>query len=209
MSYEEKRVKVKVYGTLPKSSPLLVPVPGVKDKPRRLHKLAAAALEKMSAATEKDLGIKLELASAWRRHRWKSKQDYEQTVIKKYGSVKEGRKWLAYSSPHETGLAIDIGVGGLWPSRKTAKAQREQPLHKWLVEHAWEYGFHPYKREPWHWEYPVSLEAYKSGEIPEDDEGPPEEEVHFGVGDFEDEYIEDFESFGELEDEHTESSGSE
>lgn len=195
MSYEEKRVRVKTYGTLPRDSKLLVPVPGVGGKARHLHTLAAKALATLSEAVERDLGLELKLASAWRKHKWTSYEQYEKTIIARFGSAKEGRKWLAYSSPHETGLAIDIGVGGLWPTRKTAKEQKEQPLHKWMIAHAHEHGWHPYKVEPWHWEHPLSLEAYQSGVIGESDPGPPEDDVSFGVGELEDEFMEDVEAF--------------
>lgn len=164
MSYEEQRVKVKIYGSLPGRSPLLVRVPSVGDRRCRLHTLAAVALGRMSAAAQADIGVEILVMSGWRARRWKSREQYEDHVTRKYGSVAEGRKWLAYESPHETGLAIDIGSGGLWADRKTRDAQREQPLHRWLVEHAWEHGWHPYKREPWHWEHPLSLDAYRSGE---------------------------------------------
>jgi D-alanyl-D-alanine dipeptidase len=169
MSYEEKRVKVATYGTLPAKSPLLVDIPGTQG-PRKLHKLAAESLKKMTDAIKRDLGIEFKAASAWRPHRWKSKQHYEETLISKYGSVQAGRKWLAYNSPHETGLAIDFGVGGLEPVSKTAAKQRTTPLHKWLVEHAHEYGWHPYKTEPWHWEYPLPKGAFQSGQHPGDDD---------------------------------------
>jgi len=186
MSYQEKRVRVKRYGKMERRSPLLVKVPSVKEnRTMRLHKLAAAGMEAMAEAILSDLGIELKIVSGWRRHRWKSWEHYEETLIKKYGSVKKGRRWLAYASPHETGLAMDIGVGGLWPSSKTAAAQREQPLHEWLVEHAWEYGWHPYKNEPWHWEFPISKEAWKSGE-PDTDEV-----IAFGLEDEYDELDED------------------
>ena len=183
MSYEEKRVRVADYGTIPASSPLLVEIPGTKG-PRKLHRLAAAAFQRMSAAIQRDLGIEVKAASAWRPHRWTSRKHYEDTLVAKYGSVKAGRKWLAYNSPHETGLAVDFGVGGLEPVSRTAAKQRDTPLHKWLVAHAHEYGWHPYKTEPWHWEYPLSLAAFKSGD-PADagvDGGP----VAFG-GDLDDE----------------------
>ncbi len=189
-NYVEQRVRVRVYGPLPSDSPLLVEVPGAKGSRRRLHVLAAAAMTRMAEAIKRDLDLELKIASGWRRHRWKSRKHYESTVTKRYGSVKEGRKWLAYNSPHETGLAMDIGVGGLWPSSKTRQAQRKQPLHQWLVEHAHEYGWHPYKKEPWHWEYPISLEAFKSGELSDDDPGVPEEMVSFGVGDAPEDVIE-------------------
>lgn len=186
MSYQEKRVRVKRFGTLGRKSPLLVAVPSAKEgRVIRLHKLAAAGMQEMAAVVLQDLGIDLKVISGWRRHRWKSWEHYEETLIKKYGSVKRGRKWLAYASPHETGLAMDIGVGGLWPSSKTAAAQREQPLHKWLVANAWEYGWHPYKREPWHWEFPISKHAWKNGEA-DADEG-----YAFGLEDEYEKYDED------------------
>ncbi|WP_181197468.1 D-alanyl-D-alanine carboxypeptidase family protein [Enhygromyxa salina] len=168
MSYEEKRVRVKNYGVLGGKSPLLVDVPGTGGKARRLHVLAAAGLAEITWAVGRNLGIRLQIASGWRRHRWTSREHYETFVTEKYGSVRAGRKWLAYDSPHETGLAIDIGVGGLVPNRKTRDEQRETPLHKWLVDNAHRFGWHPYKAEPWHWEFPISKRAWESGEA--DDE---------------------------------------
>jgi D-alanyl-D-alanine carboxypeptidase len=191
MSYEEQRVRTKVYGSLSGTSPLLVQVPGVRGKSRRLHACAAKAMAALAEAVKRDLDIEIQLASGWRRHKWESKAQYEKVVTERFGSVKEGRKWLAFSSPHETGLAMDIGTGGLWPTKSTRDTQKKTPLHKWLVEHADEYGWHPYKLEPWHWEYPLSLEAYGSGEIGPNDPGPPEDDVSFGIGDEEPDVIED------------------
>lgn len=197
MSYQELRVRAKVYGSLPGKSPLLVAVPGVQGKARRLHKLAAAAMTAMAAAVERDLGVKLELASGWRKHKWVSREQYEKVVIARFGSVAEGRKWLAFDSPHETGLAMDIGTGGLWPTKSTRDQQKQTPLHKWLVEHAHEHGWHPYKLEPWHWELPLSLEAHQSGVIGEDDPGPPD--VSFAIGEEEPDVVEDLEDGGPFE----------
>ncbi len=184
--YVERRVKVRVYGTIAKESPLLVPVPGSSPGPKRLHVLAARAFSAMAVAVQRDLGIELKAASAWRAHRWTSREQYEAVLIAKYKSVKVGKAYLAFDSPHETGLAVDFGVGGLTPSRASINFQRQQPLHRWLVEHASEFGWYPYKTEPWHWEYPLSLEAYRSGVVEADDAGPPEEAVSFGVGGEED-----------------------
>lgn len=190
-TYVERRVSVRVYGTVGANSPLLVQVPGTGG-PKRLHKLAAAALARMSAAAQQDLGLELKLASAWRAHRWESRAQYEAVLVAKFGSIAEGKRWLAFDSPHETGLAIDIGVGGLKPSRASVGFQRGTPLHQWLIAHAWEFGFHPYKTEPWHWEYPVSLAAYRSGVIAADDEGPPSAgALSFGLEDEEEEVLED------------------
>lgn len=181
--YVERRVKVRVYGTIAKDSPLLVPVPGSSPGPKRLHVLAARAFTAMAVVVQRDLGIELKAASAWRAHRWTSREQYEAVLIAKYKSVKVGKAYLAFDSPHETGLAVDFGVGGLTPSRASINFQRQQPLHRWLVEHASEFGWYPYKTEPWHWEFPLSLEAYGSGVVEADDPGPPEEAVSFGVGD--------------------------
>ncbi|NUN15081.1 MAG: D-alanyl-D-alanine carboxypeptidase family protein [Myxococcales bacterium] len=164
MSYEEKRVRVKEIGRLKADSPLLVVIPSaIAGKEMKLHVLAAAALSTMNHAAHADLGFALAAASGFRPHRWKSRADYEQTMVKKYGSVAEGKKWMAYESPHETGLAIDFGVGGLEPKRATVIAQRKTPLHQWLVTNAWRFGWHPYKNEPWHWEYPIPQIAWQSG----------------------------------------------
>lgn len=164
MSYEEKRVRVKEIGRLSSSSPLLVTIPSsTPGREITLHVLAAEAFRTMSAGAIADLGIELAAASGFRPHRWKSRADYEQTMVIKYGSVAEGRKWMAYESPHETGLAVDFGVGGLEPKRATVTAQRKTPLHQWLVLNAWRFGWHPYKNEPWHWEYPIPKAAWHSG----------------------------------------------
>lgn len=195
MSYEELRVHVKAYGTTARDSSLLVAVPGVHGKPRRLHALAAAAFSVMAEAVQRDLGLSLAIASGWRAHRWQSREQYEAVLVKRFGSVREGRKWLAYNSPHETGLAMDIGVGGLWPSRATATAQKKRPLHEWLVEHAYEFGWHPYKVEPWHWEFPLSLDAYESGVIGPNDPGPPN--VSFEPGSEDEEWALEDEDLGE------------
>lgn len=158
----ERRVRVDRLGVLPGSSALLRDVAAVKGR-RRLHRLAAEAFEAMSQAAVADGQVELAVISAWRAHRWESKAQYEATMIKEYGSVSRGRRYKAYSSPHETGLAVDIGVGGLWPDSKTANKQREQPLHQWLVANAYRFGWHPYLPEPWHWEFPLSLRAWTLG----------------------------------------------
>jgi len=164
VSYEEKRVSTKFYGTLPSNSPLLEPVPTtLGHQPQRLHVLAAHALAPMASAVAQDLGIVLLGASGWRPHRWASWADYVAYVTKRYGSLEKGRLYLAFDSPHETGLALDFGCGGLEPRSATIALQKQTPLFKWLVENAWNFGWHPYKQESWHWEYPVSLSNYRSG----------------------------------------------
>jgi hypothetical protein len=176
MSYEEMRTPVAVFGSLPGDSPLLVPIPTTAGHPpQRLHVLAAAAFTPMADAVRTDLGIELLSASGWRPHRWTDRAQYESVLVAKYGSVSQGRKFLAFDSPHETGLACDFGCGGLMPVSGTIAEQERTPLWKWLVDHAWRYGWSPYKVESWHWEHWVDLSSYRAGKIlPErsDDSGP-------------------------------------
>jgi len=164
LAYEEKRVTTAYYGTLPSNSPLLVPVPTAPGhQPQRLHTLAAYAFQPLAIAVKHDLGITLLVASGWRPHRWTSRAQYEMALVKKYGSVAKGRLYLAFDSPHETGLAVDFGCGGLEPRSSTIETQKRTPLFHWLVANADRFGWHPYKMEPWHFEHPLNLHAYQSG----------------------------------------------
>ena len=176
MSYEEMRTPVSVFGSLPGDSSLLVPIPTTAGHPpQRLHVLAAAAFGPLADAVRADLGIELLSASGWRPHRWTSRAQYEQTLIAKYGSVSRGQMFLAFDSPHETGLACDFGCGGLSPVSATIEQQKTTPLWHWLHDNAWRFGWHPYMIEPWHFEHWVPLDAYRSGELTPaaaDDSGP-------------------------------------
>ncbi len=163
------RVRVKDYGTLPRTSPLLVDIPGAGDRPRRLHRLAAEAFTNLAQAVRDDLGLELRAASGWRPHRWQSYEQYKQVVLKRFGSLATGRRILAFASSHETGLVVDLEAGGLGPSFSDRDQQRETPLHRWLVEHAHEHGWTPYAPEPWHWEYPICRRAWETGQF--DDTG--------------------------------------
>lgn len=166
--YVERRVRVSAYRSLPLGDPLLVEVqPG-----KLLHKAAANLLRRMlddaAAAGFKDVKIQ----SAHRRRRWRDRAHYEATLVRRYGSVQKGRRWLAYASPHETGLAVDFGSHGLFPRSKTAEQQKRAPFFAWLKENAYRYGWHPYKAEPWHWECPLPSEVFE-GEALSPFDGPP------------------------------------
>lgn len=171
MSYDEQRVRVSVYGSLSGDSPLLVPVRGLA--PYRLHAAAEERLQALAEAAAVD-GFRVRLASAWRRHRWRGRAHYEATLIRRYKSghmtdaeaLRKGRRYLAYASPHETGLAVDFRNDGLFPRSATVAQQRRTPWHAWLVEHAWRFGWHPYKAEPWHWECPLPVDVYDPRRAP-------------------------------------------
>jgi len=102
------------------------------------------------------------VASGWREHRWRDRAHYEGELRRRYGSVAEGKRWLAFDSPHETGLACDLGSCGLEPRSSTVDAQRATPLHRWLEIAAPALGWVRYELEPWHIELPVPFERWAS-----------------------------------------------
>ncbi|MGA9768126.1 MAG: D-alanyl-D-alanine carboxypeptidase family protein [Blastocatellia bacterium] len=70
-------------------------------------------------------------------------------------SPNSGRAGLAVNSPHFTGRALDIYVGGEPVSTKDENRaiQTQTKAYRWLVKNASRFGFQPYFYEPWHWEY--------------------------------------------------------
>jgi D-alanyl-D-alanine carboxypeptidase len=70
-------------------------------------------------------------------------------------SPNAGTAGLAINSPHFTGRAVDLYVGGdPVDTRDSNRAiQVQTPVYLWLVRNAETFGFRPYFYEPWHWEY--------------------------------------------------------
>jgi D-alanyl-D-alanine carboxypeptidase len=70
-------------------------------------------------------------------------------------SPNSGTSGLAVNSPHFTGRALDLYVGGEpVDARDSNRAlQVQTPSYQWLVRNAERFGFRPYCFEPWHWEY--------------------------------------------------------
>lgn len=66
-----------------------------------------------------------------------------------------GRAGLAVNSPHFTGRALDLYVGGepVSTAEGNRLVQTRTPVYRWLVKNAARFGFRPYFYEPWHWEY--------------------------------------------------------
>ena len=65
------------------------------------------------------------------------------------------RAQIAFKSPHFTGRALDIYVGGEPVTTKdhNRAIQIKTPVYLWLVKNAERFGFYNYFYEPWHWEY--------------------------------------------------------
>ncbi len=89
----------------------------------------------------------LKIISAFRSREYQEKLRRE--------SPNSGRAGLATNSPHFTGRALDIYVGGEPVETKDFNRafQVQTPAYRWLVKNAAKFGFKPYFYEPWHWEY--------------------------------------------------------
>ena len=80
-------------------------------------------------------------------------REYQDELRRK--SPNSGTAGLAVNSPHFTGRALDLYVGGDPVDTKDANRaiQVNTPAYRWLVRNAERFGFRPYFYEPWHWEY--------------------------------------------------------
>ncbi len=105
--------------------------------------LAASPDGNELAAGEKNLKI----ISAFRS------KEYQQQLRRQFPN--SGRAALAVNSPHFSGRALDLYVGGEPVEANDANRalQTQTPVYRWLVKNAARFGFHPYFYEPWHWEY--------------------------------------------------------
>jgi D-alanyl-D-alanine carboxypeptidase len=121
-----------------------------------------AAYKRMiqAAAKDKSLNLKLtatgELAPDEKFLRIVSgfrSREHQEALRKQ--SPNSGSAGLAVNSPHFTGHALDIYVGGEPVTTKDFNrvVQVQTPVYKWLVKNAAKFGFYPYFYEPWHWEY--------------------------------------------------------
>ncbi|HEX8249095.1 MAG TPA: D-alanyl-D-alanine carboxypeptidase family protein [Pyrinomonadaceae bacterium] len=118
------------------------------------------AYKRMVAAAARELKLKTtssgELAAGERFLKIiSSYRSREHQARLRAASPNSGRAGLAVNSPHFTGNALDIYVGGEPVSTFDANRaiQVETPAYKWLVKNASRFGFYPYYYEPWHWEY--------------------------------------------------------
>jgi hypothetical protein len=138
------------------------------DELRQVERETYAAYKRMVAAAANDpsLGLKktkagelateekfLKIVSSFR-----SREHQERL---RQQSPNSGRAGLALNSPHFTGRALDLYVGGEPVETKDANRalQIQTQVYKWLVRNADRFGFRPYYYEPWHWEYVGGLNA--------------------------------------------------
>jgi hypothetical protein len=142
--------------------------PSRPDELRQVERETYAAYKRLVAAAlaDKSLGLKataggelapeekfLKIVSSFRSHA------YQEHLRQQ--SPNSGRAGLAVNSPHSTGRALDLYVGGEPVETKDANRalQIQTPIYQWLVRNADRFGFRPYYYEPWHWEYVGNLNA--------------------------------------------------
>jgi zinc D-Ala-D-Ala carboxypeptidase len=129
---------------------------------RQIESHAYAAYKQMVAAAIADRSLHLahssarELAPSEKYFKIISafrSREYQDRLRRE--SPNAGSAGLAVNSPHFTGRALDLYVGGdPVDSRDSNRAiQVNTPAYKWLVRNAGRFGFRPYFYEPWHWEY--------------------------------------------------------
>lgn len=137
--------------------------PSRAEELRQVERATHAAYKQMIAAAIADpsLNLKhtsagelaptekfLKIVSAFRS------REYQDELRRK--SPNAGSAGLAVNnSPHFTGRALDLYVGGDPVDTKDANRaiQVNTPVYRWLVRNADRFGFRPYFYEPWHWEY--------------------------------------------------------
>lgn len=129
---------------------------------RQVERNTYAAYKRMIAAAVADPTLKLartaagELAPAEKYFKIISAfrtPEYQERLRRE--SPNAGSAGLAVNSPHFTGRALDIYVGGdPVDTRDFNRAlQVNTAAYKWLARNAARFGFRPYFYEPWHWEY--------------------------------------------------------
>jgi LAS superfamily LD-carboxypeptidase LdcB len=136
--------------------------PARPDELRQVERETYAAYKRMVAAAASDPSLNLKVTAAGELapeekffkivSAFRSREHQAALRAQSPGS---GRAGLAVNSPHFTGRALDLYVGGDPVETKDANRalQVQTPAYRWLVRNAERFGFRPYYYEPWHWEY--------------------------------------------------------
>jgi hypothetical protein len=115
---------------------------------------AFAAYQRMMEAAAIDLSLPTGSSEKWLKIISAYRPPAYQAQLRRR-NPRAGRAGLAINSPHFTGRAMDLYVGGEPVSTKddNRAIQVRTEVYQWLVKNAERFGFHPYFYEPWHWEY--------------------------------------------------------
>ena len=164
-TWQSRRLKERGYPS--PEQLVLINTPDLYDpaRPEELRKARTEAYDayrRMLAAAiaDKSLGLKsassTELASSEKYLKIVSafrSREYQERLRQQ--SPNAGSAGLAVNSPHFTGRALDVYVGGEPVSTEDSNraVQVQTKIYRWLVRNAERFGFRPYFYEPWHWEY--------------------------------------------------------
>jgi hypothetical protein len=121
---------------------------------RYVDRRAYAAYQRMLAAAAVDLALSASQSEKWLKIISAFRSPAYQAELRRR-NPNSGRAGLALNSPHFTGRALDLYVGGEPVSTKDLNRaiQVSTRVYQWLVRNAERFGFYPYFYEPWHWEY--------------------------------------------------------
>jgi len=121
---------------------------------RYVERQAYAAYKKIVAAAAADLLLISDSGQEWMKIISAFRSPAYQAQLRKQ-NPRSGRAGLAVNSPHFTGRALDLYVGGVPVSTndQNRALQVNTKVYQWLVKNAERFGFYPYFYEPWHWEY--------------------------------------------------------
>ncbi|MGH9769183.1 MAG: D-alanyl-D-alanine carboxypeptidase family protein, partial [Blastocatellia bacterium] len=121
---------------------------------RYVERQAYAAYRSIVAAASAELSLSPESNERWLKIISAFRSPAYQAQLRKR-SPKAGRAGLAVNSPHFTGRAMDLYVGGepVSTDDQNRAIQVNTKIYQWMVKNAERFGFYPYFYEPWHWEY--------------------------------------------------------
>jgi zinc D-Ala-D-Ala carboxypeptidase len=153
--WQSNRLKNRAYATpdqLMTAPPSDFYDPGRAPELRQVEHNTYAAYKEMVAAANAALNLKstdryLKIVSSFRSREHQDRLRQQ--------SPNSGSAGLAVNSPHFTGRALDLYVGGSPVDTKDSNRaiQVNTPAYQWLMRNAERFGFRPYFYEPWHWEY--------------------------------------------------------
>lgn len=121
---------------------------------RKVGQETLSAYHKMVAAAKKDLSRDVDFSKNWLKIISSYRTPEYQAQLRKQ-SPNASRAALGINSPHFTGRALDLYVGGIpvGTDDRNRAVQVNTAVYQWLVKNADRFGFKPYFYEPWHWEY--------------------------------------------------------
>ncbi|MGE0128244.1 MAG: D-alanyl-D-alanine carboxypeptidase family protein [Blastocatellales bacterium] len=155
--FQSRRIKDRIAPTSEQLT--LVPASEFYDSERPeslryVHSKAYAAYKKLAAAATAELALNPDSSEKWLTIISAYRSPAYQAQLRKR-NPKSGRAGLALNSPHSTGRALDLHVGGepVSTNDRNRAIQVNTKVYQWLVKNAERFGFYPYFYEPWHWEY--------------------------------------------------------